>query len=75
MAKKPVKSDRQAVIEQMRKKQKGSERRRGFAIVGVCALIALLIVGAAAFQPIKDALQQRKYAGTALSSIGAAASV
>jgi hypothetical protein len=75
VAKKPVKSDRQAVIEQMRKKQKGSERRRGFAIVGVCALIALLIVGAAAFQPIKDALQQRKYAGTALSSIGAAASV
>ena len=74
MAKKPVKSDRQAVIEQMRKKQKGSERRRGFAIVGVCALIALLIVGAAAFRPIKDALQQRKYAGQDLASIGAPAS-
>jgi Protein of unknown function (DUF3105) len=74
VAKKPAKSDRQAVIEQMRKKQKGSERRRGFAIVGVCALIALVIVGAAAFRPIKDAIQQRKYSGQALSSIGAAAS-
>ena len=75
MAKQPAKSDRQAVIEQMRKKQRGGERRRGFAIVGVCALIALLIVGAAAFQPIKDALQQRKYSGTSLAAIGAAASV
>ena len=75
MAKKPVKSDRQAVIEQMRKKQKGSERRRGLAIVGVCAVIALLIVGAAAYGPIKDSLQQRKYAGQDLASIGAPASV
>ncbi len=75
MAKKPAKSDRQAVIEQMRKKQKGGDRRRGFAIVGVSALIALVIVGAAAFQPIKDWYDLRQYADTELASIGAAASV
>ena len=74
MAKQSAKSDRQAVIEQMRKKQRGSERRRGFAIVGVCALIALLIVGAAAFQPIKDWWDQRQYSDVALADIGAPAS-
>ena len=36
MAKKSSKSDRQAVIDEIRKKQKGAEKRRGFAIVGVC---------------------------------------
>ena len=40
MAKKPAKSDRQAVIDQIRKKQKSAEQRRGFAIVGVCVVIA-----------------------------------
>jgi hypothetical protein len=74
VAKQPAKSDRQAVIEQMRKKQRGGERRRGFAIVGVCVLIALLIIGAAAFQPIKDWWDQRQYDGTALADIGAPAS-
>ncbi len=42
---KPAKTDRQAKIDQIRNKQKGAERRRGFMIVGVCAVIALLIVG------------------------------
>ena len=46
MAKKSVKSDRQAVIDEIRKKQKGADRRRGFAIIGVCGLIAVVILGA-----------------------------
>ena len=75
MAKKPAKSDRQAVIDEIRKKQKGSERNRGLAIVGVCALIAVLIVGAAAFKPIKDWWDARQYNGKDLASIGAPASV
>ena len=33
---KPAKTDRQAVIDEMRKKQKSAERRRGIVIVGVC---------------------------------------
>ena len=36
MAKKSSKTDRQAVIDEIRKKQKGAEKRRGYAIVGVC---------------------------------------
>jgi hypothetical protein len=74
VAKKPAKSDRQAVIDQIRKKQKGGERRRGFMIVGVCAVIALLIVGAAAFKPIKDWWDGRAFDKLALSEIGAPAS-
>ena len=45
---KTAKTDRQAKIDQIRNKQKGAERRRGFVIVGVCVVIALLIVGSAA---------------------------
>ncbi|MFC4784145.1 DUF3105 domain-containing protein [Nocardioides sp. MAHUQ-72] len=74
MAKKPAKSDRQAVIDQIRKKQKGGERRRGLAIVGVCVLIAVLIVGAAAFKPIKDWYDNRKFDKLALTDIGSPAS-
>ncbi len=73
MAKKE-RTDRQAVIDSIRNKQKGAEKRRGYAIVGVCLLIALLIIGAAAYQPIKDRLDMRGYASTSLSDIGAPAS-
>ncbi|MSZ76962.1 MAG: DUF3105 domain-containing protein, partial [Actinobacteria bacterium] len=61
--------------DDIRKKQKGGERRRGFAIVGVCAVIALLIVGAAAFQPIKNWWDGREFDNLALDKIGAPASV
>ena len=61
MAKKSSKSDRQAVIDEIRKKQKGAEKKRGYAIVGVCALIALLIVAAAAYRPVKNWWDLRKF--------------
>jgi hypothetical protein len=75
VAKKPTRSDRQAVIDELRKKQKGAERRRGFAIVGVCATIALLIVVAAAYRPVKNWWDLRKFNDLDLASIGAPASV
>ncbi|WP_193604535.1 DUF3105 domain-containing protein [Nocardioides dongkuii] len=77
MAKTPksAKSDRQAVIDDIRKKQKGAEKRRGFAIVGACLLVALLIVGAAAWGPIKDSLDAGEYDDVPLADIGAPASV
>jgi hypothetical protein len=68
------KTDRQAVIEQMRKKQKGADRRRNFAIVGVCILIAVGILAAAIVPIVKDKLDERKFSGKALSEIGAPAS-
>jgi hypothetical protein len=75
VAKKPTRSDRQAVIDELRKKQKGAERRRGFAIVGVCATIAILIVVAAAYRPVKNWWDLRKFKDLNLASIGAPASV
>jgi hypothetical protein len=75
VAKKPAKTDRQAVIEQLGKKQKGGERRRGLMIIGVCTAIALLIVVAAAYQPIKDWYDLRKFEKVDVSEIGAPASV
>ena len=75
MAKNPPKSDRQAVIDEIRKKQKGAERRRGFMIVGVCSVIALLMIGAALWQPVMDHFDKKEFEGLALAEIGAPASV
>ena len=72
---KPAKSDRQAVIDSIRKQQKGAEKRKGWAIVGVCVVIAVLIIGAAAFQPIKNWWELRGFNDLNLSDIGAAADV
>ena len=71
---KPKKSDRQAIIDKMRAEQRGAERRRGFAIVGVCIVVAVLIIGAAAYQPIKDWWELRQFKSVDLGSIGAPAS-
>ena len=73
--KKPAKSDRQAKIDAIRSQQKGAERRRGLMIVGVCVVVAVLIIGAAAYQPIKDWYDQREFADLDLAAIGAPASV
>jgi len=74
VAKKSPKSDRQAVIDEIRKKQKGADKRRGFAIVGVCALVAVLIVAAAAYRPVRNWYDLRKFKDVDLASIGAPAS-
>ena len=42
------------------------------AIVGVCVLIAVVIVGAAAYGPIKDKWDQREFDDVELADIGAA---
>ena len=72
---KQAKTDRQAVIDSIRSQQSKGENRRGLAIVGVCVLVAVLIVGAAAFKPIKDWWDLRAYASDSLGEIGAKASV
>jgi uncharacterized protein DUF3105 len=70
---KQAKTDRQAVIESIRKQQKSAEKRRGTMIVGVCVLVALLIVGAAAYRPLVDWWELRGIQDEALSDIGAPA--
>src|SRR4029079_14493927 len=73
VAKKPTKSDRQAVIDEIRKKQNGAEERRSFAIVGVCTVIAVLIVVAAAYRPVRNWWDLRQFKDIPIASIGAPA--
>lgn len=73
--KKPAQTERQARIDAIRNQQKGAERRRGLMIVGVCVVVALLIIGAAAYQPLKDWWDQREFDDLELAAIGAPASV
>jgi len=72
---KSAKSDRQKVIDDIRKKQKGADQRRGFMIVGVFIVLAVVIVGAAAYRPIADSVALRSYADKTLAEIGGPASV
>ena len=72
---KQAKTDRQAVIEQIRSQQKSAEKRRGLAIVGVCAVIAVMIVALAAYRPIKNWWDLRQFRDVAIDKIGAPASV
>jgi hypothetical protein len=69
MGKQNKDKDRRAVVEAMRREQQRSERRRTYAVVAVCVVVALAIVGFGAYPLIK---QQRETSG-ALSDIGAAA--
>ena len=69
------KSSRRAVADDVRRKQSRAERRKSFAIVGACVAVALLIVGAAAYNPIKNWWDLRQFRGLDLASIGAPAKV
>jgi hypothetical protein len=69
-----ARTERQKVVEQMRARQKAAERRRGGIIVALCVLVAVLIIGAAAWGPVSDHFKQQKYAGKALEQIGSPAS-
>jgi hypothetical protein len=68
-------SERQKAIEQLRAQQKAAERRRGMTIVAACSLVAVVIVGLAAYQPVKSWWDTRSYRGKDLAEIGAPASV
>lgn len=72
---KQAQTERQAVLDQLKSKQKSADRRRGFVIVGVCIVVAVLIVGVAAYRPIKNAWDLRQFRNVALGDIGAPASV
>ena len=66
-------TDRQAVIDSIRNKQKSADKRRGFAIVGVCIAIAVALIGAALIKPVGDWWSLRGYENKELSEIGAKA--
>jgi hypothetical protein len=58
----------------MRKKQRGTDRRRSYAIIGVCVLIAVGLLAAAIVPIVRDKMESAKYSGKALEEIGAPAS-
>ncbi len=70
-----TRTERQQLVEQMRAEQRRAERRRGMVIVMVCSLVAVLIVGLAAYRPIKDWWDTRSYRSKSLAQIGSPASV
>ena len=73
---KSQKSDRQKVIDDIRRKQKSAETRQGRAILGVAIAIALVIVGIPAYLYVFEPLwEQNKYSGEPLAEIGGPASV
>ncbi|MGD9960396.1 DUF3105 domain-containing protein [Nocardioides sp.] len=72
---KPDKSSRRAVADDLRRKQSRAEKRKSRMIITVCAMVALLIIAAAAYQPIKNWWDLRKFKGVDLASIGQPASV
>jgi hypothetical protein len=72
---KSEKSERQKVIDDIRRKQKSAEKRQGMMILAVCIVVALIIVGLAAFNPLRTWLEERKYDDDALADIGSSPSV
>lgn len=74
MAKASKDKDRRAVVEQLRREQQRAEKKRTAAIIGACVLVGLLIIGAAAYPVVKDALTQSELGGKDLSALGVAAS-
>jgi hypothetical protein len=70
MAKPKKDRDRRAVIEQMRRDQQRAERRRTIVVISVCAAVALVIIGLAAYPLLK----QKQLTSGALATIGATTS-
>ncbi|HWI42775.1 MAG TPA: DUF3105 domain-containing protein [Nocardioides sp.] len=70
---KTAKSDRQKVIDDIRRKQKRADNRQGMVIVGVCVLVALVIVGIAAWNPLHTAIEKARYSGKDIADVGASA--
>jgi len=68
------KSERRKVVDDIRRKQRSAQKRQGTAILGVCILVAVVIVGAAAYNPVKTAIEKARYSGKSLDEIGAKAS-
>lgn len=74
MAKTPS-NDRAAKAKKQLKAHQRAERRGSYMIVGVCAAVAILIVGAAAYRPVMNWWDLRKFNDVDLASIGAPADV
>lgn len=68
------KNDRRAAVDKIRRDQKRADQRQGFIIVMACVLVAVGIVGTAAFLRFKSSYVVWTYRNTPLAEIGAKAS-
>ncbi|WP_239459970.1 DUF3105 domain-containing protein [Nocardioides daejeonensis] len=69
------KNSRRERAQELLSQQKRADKRQGMIIVGVCVGVAVLIIGLAAFRPIKDWWDLRDLKGKDIDQIGAPASV
>lgn len=67
------KNERQAKLDAMRKQQKSAEGRGNAVIIGSAVIVGALLIGAAAWKPVTDAIERRGYEDTKFTSIGVAA--
>lgn len=67
------KSDRRERAAAVRSATANADRRRSYLIVGVCLLLGVLIIGGAAWGPIKARMKASTYDNVALEDIGAPA--
>ncbi|MFC6154460.1 DUF3105 domain-containing protein [Nocardioides yefusunii] len=72
---KQEKNDRQAKLDAIRKQQKSAARRGNVMIIGVASALALLIIVAAAWKPVTDSIDRKKFSSKDFASIGAKADV
>ncbi|MEJ7794755.1 MAG: DUF3105 domain-containing protein [Nocardioides sp.] len=71
---KSQKNERQAKIDAIRGQQQSAERRRGLMIVGVCVVLALLIIAFPVYSILKDRQELSAFDDLDLEAIGAPAS-
>ncbi len=71
MSKSNTNRERREMVEQMRKQAQAAERRRTLAVVGICVVIALIIVGVAVFQYVQGERDKSALAAKPLTDIGA----
>ncbi len=71
---KSQKTDRQAKIDAIRGQQQNAERRRGLMIVGVCVVVALLIIAYPAYNILTQRQELSQFEDLDLAAIGAPAS-
>jgi hypothetical protein len=63
-------NERRAIVEQMRKEQARKERARSLAILGVCVVIVVALLGSAIFVYVKDQRAKDEAAAAPMSDIG-----
>ena len=68
------KNERQAKIDAIRGQQQSAERRRGLMIIGVCVVLALLIIAFPVYSILKDRAEISAFDDLDLEAIGAPAS-